>query len=145
MGGAHTNASLAAALSSMLGTAAGSAASTAGSLAQPTKPGSTSLESKNRPLPARPSLELVPPHDDSQGLPPDSPGTLSRDSQFARNMRQVCIKGLEAAEMQITNGRSTRLRAIAMRVSTSLLLEMVELDKWAATQQLRVTENDTTP
>lgn len=134
-------ASLAAALLSMLATTPGVAETeTLPGAPSPSQPGpSTALP------PARPSLELVPSHPDAQLRAPDAQGTQSQDRDFARTMRRVYQDGMDAAELQIANGRSTRLKAMARRVLAANRQDMADLDKWAARQKLRVTQSGPAP
>jgi len=53
--------------------------------------------------------------------------------------------GIDAADMEIANGRSTRLKAMARRVAAANRREMAELDKWIARQKLRVTRASPVP
>ena len=96
-------------------------------------------------LPARPPLELVPPREGAEFRVPDPQGTRSQDREFARRMRHLYQESIDAADVQIANGRSTRLKAMARRVAAAEREELAELERWIARQKLRITQEGPSP
>ena len=131
-------ATLLAALLSVFPTASGAVAPDA--TPAPASPGSSA-----RSAPAHPPVGLAPPRDWGELRAPNSLGTLAQDREFAQRIRRVYQDGIDAADMEIANGRSTRLKAMARRVAAANRREMAELDKWIARQKLRVTRASPVP
>jgi uncharacterized protein (DUF305 family) len=60
------------------------------------------------------------------------------DRDFALMMRAHHQEGVDMANLEIANGKSTKLKAMARRIVTVQQQEIAELDKWTARHNLRL-------
>jgi hypothetical protein len=64
--------------------------------------------------------------------------TGNPDRDFALMMRAHHQEGVDMANLEIANGKSTKLKAIARRIVKDQQQEIAELDKWTARHNLRL-------
>lgn len=64
------------------------------------------------------------------------------DRDFAHMMSAHHREGVDMAKRQIANGKSSKLKAMARRIIKDQEREIVELDKWSARHNVRLTRRE---
>lgn len=64
--------------------------------------------------------------------------TGNPDRDFALMMRAHHHEGVDMANLELANGKSTKLKAMARRIAKDQQKEIAELDKWIARHNLRL-------
>lgn len=105
-----------------------------------------------RPLPPSPATPgdgrpCVPDARDPQKVVERGDGNLFRptgdvDRDFAVMMRAHHLEGVDMANRQIANGKSTKLKAMARRIVKDQQREILELESWSARHNVRVSSGD---
>jgi len=68
--------------------------------------------------------------------------TGNPDRDFAVMMRAHHQEGVDMANLEIARGKSTKLKVIARRIVKDQQREIIELDKWTARHDLRLSSDD---
>ena len=68
--------------------------------------------------------------------------TGDQDRDFANRMSAHHQEGVDMAKRELANGKSTKLKAMARRIVKDQEREIVELDRWSARHNLRVSRRD---
>ena len=71
--------------------------------------------------------------------PSDKPGSRDADLDFAVLMKRHHQDGVDIANAEIANGRSTKMKALARRIVSEQQKEIAELDQWLVRNKWRVT------
>ena len=83
--------------------------------------------------------ETAPSTDARPAKLPDKPGSRDADLDFAVLMKRHHQDGVDMANAEIANGRSTKMKALARRIVSEQQKEIAELDQWLVRNKWRVT------
>ena len=83
--------------------------------------------------------ETAPSTEARPARPSDKPGSRDADLDFAVLMKRHQQDGVDIANAEIANGRSTKMKALARRIVSEQQKEIAELDQWLVRNKWRVT------